>query len=81
MHTIHQALKDKQYCTSIFLDISQAFDKVWHAGLLFKVKKMFPIQYFRLPSHIYLTVNSEQELMRKYPANTPLNLESHKGAC
>jgi hypothetical protein len=48
VHTIHQALEDKQCCTSILLDVSQAFDKVWHAGLLFKVKKVFPIQYFRL---------------------------------
>jgi hypothetical protein len=47
IHAIHQALEDKQYCTSVFLDVSQAFDKVWHAGLLFKIKKVFPIQYFR----------------------------------
>jgi hypothetical protein len=59
IHTIHQALGDKQYCTSGFLDINQAFDKVWHAGLLFKITKVFPIQYFRLPKS-YLTVNSEQ---------------------
>jgi hypothetical protein len=48
IHSIHQALEDKQYCTSIFLDVSQAFHEVWHAGLLFKVKKVFHIQYFRL---------------------------------
>jgi hypothetical protein len=48
IHTINQALEAKQYCTSIFLDVSQAFDKVWHGGLLFKVKKVFPIQYYRL---------------------------------
>jgi hypothetical protein len=48
IYNIHQALEDKQYCTSVFLDVRQAFDKVWHAGLLFKVKKLFPIQYFRL---------------------------------
>jgi hypothetical protein len=48
IHTIHQTLEDKQYCTSVFLDVSQAFNKVWHAGLFFKVKKVFPIQYFRL---------------------------------
>jgi hypothetical protein len=48
IHTIHQALEDKQYCTSVFIDVSQAFDKVWHAGLLFKIKKVFPTQYFRL---------------------------------
>jgi hypothetical protein len=41
-------LEDKRYCTLVFLDISQTFDKVWHAGLLFKIKKVFPIQYFRL---------------------------------
>jgi hypothetical protein len=45
IHTTHQALEAKQYCTSVFLDVSQAFDKVWHAGLLFKFKKVFPIQY------------------------------------
>jgi hypothetical protein len=48
IHTIHQALEDKQYCTSILLDVSQAFNKVWQAGLLFKVKNVFPIPYFRL---------------------------------
>jgi hypothetical protein len=48
IHIIHQALEDKQYCTSVFSNVRQAFDKVWHAGLLFKIKKVFPIQYFRL---------------------------------
>jgi len=36
--TINKALEDQQYCTAVFLDVSQAFDKVWHAGLLFKIK-------------------------------------------
>jgi hypothetical protein len=48
IRTVHQALEDKQYCMSIFLDISQAFDRVWQAVPLFKVRKLFPIQYFRL---------------------------------
>jgi hypothetical protein len=48
IHTIHQALEDKQYCTSVFSDVSQAFDKVWHVELIFKIKQVFPIQYFRL---------------------------------
>jgi hypothetical protein len=53
IHTINQVLQAKQYCASIFLDLSKAFDKVWHGGLLFKVKKVFPIQYYRmLQSHL-----------------------------
>jgi hypothetical protein len=32
-HTILKALNNKEYCTSVFLDVSQAFDRVWHPGL------------------------------------------------
>jgi hypothetical protein len=28
-----------QYCSAAFLDISQAFDKVFHAGLLYKLRQ------------------------------------------
>jgi retron-type reverse transcriptase len=31
-----------------FLDISQAFDKVWHAGLLCKLRQALPLNYFLL---------------------------------
>jgi len=31
-----------RYYTAAFLDVSQAFDKVWHAGLLHKIKSCFP---------------------------------------
>jgi hypothetical protein len=31
-------LELKQYCTAAFLDVKQAFDQVWHEGLLFKLK-------------------------------------------
>ena len=36
----------KEYCTAAFLDISQAFDRVWHEGLLFKIKNIIPINFF-----------------------------------
>jgi len=29
-HAIVKASNDKEYCTSVFLDVSQAFDRVWH---------------------------------------------------
>jgi hypothetical protein len=30
---VGQDLKDKRYCSAAFLDVTQAFDKVWHDGL------------------------------------------------
>jgi hypothetical protein len=31
---INRALEEREYCSAVFLDIRQAFDKVWHPGLL-----------------------------------------------
>jgi hypothetical protein len=31
----------KRYFSAAFIDISQAFDKVWHTGLLYKLKRAF----------------------------------------
>uniref|UniRef100_A0A2S2Q1W5 Putative RNA-directed DNA polymerase n=1 Tax=Sipha flava TaxID=143950 RepID=A0A2S2Q1W5_9HEMI len=46
--TISSSLEKKQYCTSVFLDMSQAFDRVWHQGLLFKLRKYLPSALFLL---------------------------------
>ncbi|KAL4132544.1 hypothetical protein QTP88_009673 [Uroleucon formosanum] len=53
IHQIHRlvdkisfSLEEKQYCTGAFLDVSQAFDRVWHAGLLFKLKLILPASYY-----------------------------------
>ena len=32
-------------CSAVFLDISQAFDKVWHLGLLYKLRCHLPSSY------------------------------------
>jgi hypothetical protein len=32
---INEALENKRCCSAAFLDISQAFDKEWHTGLLY----------------------------------------------
>ena len=37
-HDIYQSLDDGLETRAVFLDISKAFDKVWHEGLLFKLK-------------------------------------------
>jgi hypothetical protein len=45
---INKAMENQQYCTATFLDVIQAFDKVWHSGLLFKIKRLLPSSYFNL---------------------------------
>lgn len=45
---INEDLEKKRYCSAVFLDISQAFDKVWHEGLLYKIKRNLPAPYFKI---------------------------------
>jgi hypothetical protein len=40
---INEALENKQYCSAAFLDISQAFDKVWHTGFLYNLRRSLPL--------------------------------------
>jgi len=42
VNKIHNDLENKRYCAAAFIDISQAFDKVWNAGLFYKLKRPFP---------------------------------------
>jgi len=45
---IASSLEAKKYCSAVFLDVAQAFDSVWHAGLLYKLKKIYPAPYYLL---------------------------------
>jgi hypothetical protein len=45
---INKALEDRKYCAAVFLDVSQAFDRVLHSGLLYKIKQFLPPLYFHL---------------------------------
>lgn len=53
IHQIHRltdsianSLEKKEYCSAVLLDVAQAFDKVWHPGLLYKLKKILPPPYY-----------------------------------
>lgn len=48
VNVIASALQEKSYCSAVFLDAVSAFDKVWHTGLLYKVKHAFPQQIYLL---------------------------------
>jgi hypothetical protein len=62
---INVALENKQYCSAAFLDISQAFDKVWYTGLLYKLRWSLPLNYFHIlksylhSRHFFVKVETE----------------------
>lgn len=68
---IQTALDRKEYCTAAFLDIAQAFDRVWHKGLFYKAKKVLPINFYSFIKS-YLSqrqffVKVEDEMSSLYP--------------
>jgi hypothetical protein len=42
VNKIIKSLEEKTLCTVVFLDVAQAFDKVWHTGLMYQIKNIFP---------------------------------------
>jgi retron-type reverse transcriptase len=48
---IERTVENKGVCFAVFLDIAQAFDRVWHRGLLHKLRST-------LPDHLYLLLKS-----------------------
>jgi len=47
-YVISKTLEEKKYCYGIFLDIVQAFDKVWHKGFLIKLRDQLPHTWYAL---------------------------------
>jgi retron-type reverse transcriptase len=72
--TINKTLEDKKYCPAVFLDVTQAFDKVWHRGLLLKIQQTLPKKYFRIPKSYlhcrYLTITYNSETSSPIPMHS-----------
>jgi hypothetical protein len=45
---IEKTLENKGVCSAVFLDVAQAFDRVWHKGLLHKLRSILPDHYYQL---------------------------------
>ena len=67
----HNALESNKYCTAAFLDISQVFDKVWHEGVLYKIKTIFSDSIYKvLKSYLesrYILIKYREEYTSLYP--------------
>jgi hypothetical protein len=59
--------------SAAFLDISQAFDKVWHKGLLYKIRRSLPLNYFLILSsylsNCHFIVKVDTDLTDLTPVN------------
>ena len=45
MAEIEEAVEYKKFCPAVFLDVSKAFDLVWHDGFTRKLKEILPDSY------------------------------------
>jgi hypothetical protein len=72
---INEALGNKQYCSAAFSDIPQAFDKVWHNGLLYR--RSLHLNYFLIPKfflhsrHFLVKVETEYTELSSVNADVP----------
>jgi hypothetical protein len=69
-YKINEALETKQYCSAAFLDISQAFNRVWHTGL-----RQFPtLNYYLIlksyPHNRHFQVKVEDSYTDLLPVNS-----------
>jgi hypothetical protein len=81
-HTILSALNNKEYCTAVFLDVSQAFDMVWHPGLLYKIKQHLPAFYPPLKSYLgdrYFRTRVKGEVSTLFPIKSGVPQDSVLG--
>jgi uncharacterized membrane protein YcgQ (UPF0703/DUF1980 family) len=76
-----QALEEKQVCATMFLDVAQAFDKVWHAGLLNKIEQLLPTEYTQLLKSNSQTVISGLNKGKSTQTSNLSKLVCHKEVC
>jgi hypothetical protein len=71
VNKIYNDFENRHYCSAVSVDISQAFDKVWHICLFYKLKCTLPHPIFSLLKS-YLTdrtffVSYEEAYTKLYP--------------
>ena len=67
---IRNSLEQKLYCSAAFLDITQAFDKVWHEGLIYKIRTLLPTSFYAIIKNYLL---NRKFLVKYNSASTSLH--------
>lgn len=81
---IHTAYQNKHHTVVSFLDISQAFDRVWHEGLLYKLRTMGTPTYLVKVIKSFLTdrsftvsvenhISNPRKILAGLPQGSPLS--------
>jgi hypothetical protein len=74
---MNKAVENKKYCSAAFLDISQAFNNVLDAGLLYKSRRSLPLNYFLIlksylhSGHFLVKVETEYTELSLVNAGVP----------
>jgi hypothetical protein len=80
VHAINAALESKQNCSAAFLDISQAFDRVWHIGLLHKLRHSLPLNYFLILKSYLLNRHFQVKIENTFTDLLPVNAGVPQGS-
>lgn len=46
VHRVTHIIEEGKYCPAVFFDVAQAFDKVWHEGLFYKLNQILPRDHY-----------------------------------
>jgi hypothetical protein len=76
----NEAIETNQYCSAAFLDISQAFDKVWHTGLLYKLRQSLPLNYFLILKSYLHSRHFIVKVENEYIELSPVNVDVPQGS-
>lgn len=77
VNIIEKSLEGKKVCSAVFLDVAQAFDKVWHEGLFNKLEHYLPRQYseliksYILDRHFRVKYDNEYSNIKAIKAGVP----------
>jgi hypothetical protein len=77
---INEALENEHYCSEAFLDISQAFDKVWHTRFLYKLRRSLLLNYFLILKSYLHSRHFLVKVKNEYTELSPVNVSVPQGS-